>query len=63
MVIIFRTYFLSNADFFKIKNASDLGKKKIFKSHREYLTKLSVKIDIDNTSKNLEKEYINGIKE
>ena len=30
---------------------------------REYLTKLSVKIDMDNTSNDLEIEYINGIKE
>ena len=30
---------------------------------REYLTKLSVKIDMNNTSNDLEIEYINGIKE
>ena len=56
-------YFLSKVDFFKIKNTSNLGKEKIEILLREYLTKLSVKIDIDKTSKNLEIEYINGIKD
>ena len=44
-------------------NTSNLGIKKIEILLREYLTKLSVKIEIDKTSKNLEIEYANGIKD
>ena len=46
-----------------MKKAKFLGIKNILELDLEYLTKLSVNIDIDKTSINLENEYIRGIKE
>ena len=55
-VIKLSTCFLTNLDFLKIKKINDLAIKKILKLLLEYLNKLSVKIEIMNTSKNLEIE-------
>ena len=49
-------------DFFKTRKIKLLGIKKILIFDLEYLTKLSVSIEIDKTSINLEKEYKIGIK-
>ena len=44
-------------------NKNLLGTAKIHKSHLEYLTKISVKIDRAKISPNLDIEYVNGINE
>ena len=56
------TYLLTIFNFLKVKKINDLGIKNILKLLLEYLTRLSVKIDISKTSKNLENEYKKGIK-
>ena len=43
-------------DFFIIKKTKDLGNRKILILLLEYRTRLSVKIDIDKTSNNLNNE-------
>ena len=50
-------------DFLKSKKINFLAIKKILTLLLEYLTKLSVNIEIMNTSRNLEIEYKKGIKE
>ena len=56
-----RITFLVKEDCFKIKITNLLGSSKILKLLLEYLTKLSVKKEIDKISTNLVNEYINGI--
>ena len=59
--MIFIIIFLNIDDLFKTKKTKDLGKAKILQLLLEYLTKLSVRIDIEITSINLDNEYIRGI--
>tara|TARA_B100000579_G_C22388140_1_gene646036 strand:+ start:454 stop:624 length:171 start_codon:yes stop_codon:yes gene_type:complete len=54
---------LTIGDFFKTKKINFLGNKKILTLLLEYLTKLSVKKEINKTSTNLNNEYIIGIRE
>ena len=53
--------FLTIFDFFKIKKINNRGIKKILVFDLEYLTKISVKKEIDRTSKILEIEKRKGI--
>ena len=59
-VITLRIIFLIKADFFKIKKINDLGNRKILILLLEYLTNVSVKMEIKKTSMNLDSEYIIG---
>ena len=61
MVIALRIYFLIIDDLFKIKKINLRGCRNTLILLLEYLTKQSVNIDIDNTSTNLDIEYINGV--
>ena len=60
-VIKLSTCFLIKLDFLKSKKINFLAIKKILTLLLEYLTKQSVKIEITNTSRNLEIEYKKGI--